>query len=108
MTLVDVCGPAHTPHVTIVYGDFEWDEEKAATNLAKHGVSFEEAATAIVDPNALFLADDSGDEERLVAIGISKQTRILFVVHVVRGERDRIVSARIATTAEESLYEQGS
>ena len=67
---------------TIVYGDFEWDDAKAASNLVKHGVSFEEAATAVVDPNALFLADDSADEQRLVAIGISKQTRILFVVHV--------------------------
>jgi uncharacterized DUF497 family protein len=45
---------------------------------------FEEAATALVDPNAIFLADAEADEERLVAIGMSKQTRILFVVHVVR------------------------
>jgi uncharacterized DUF497 family protein len=93
---------------TTVYGDFEWDDAKAAANLAKHGVSFEEAVTAIVDPNALFLADDSADEQRLVAIGISKQTRTLFVVHVERGERDRIISARVATPAEEALYEQGS
>jgi DNA-binding XRE family transcriptional regulator len=40
---------------TIVYGDFEWDEAKAATNLAKHGILFEEAVTAVVDPNAVFL-----------------------------------------------------
>jgi uncharacterized protein len=93
---------------TVLYGDFEWDDEKAAFNQAKHGVSFEEAATALVDPNALFLADDSADEDRLVAIGMSKQTRVLFVVHVVRGERDRIVSARLATDAEEAIYEQGS
>jgi uncharacterized protein len=91
---------------TVLYGDFEWDEAKAETNIAKHGVSFEEAATALVDPDALFLADDSGDEERLVAIGMSRQSRILFVVHVIRGERDRIISARVATSAEESLYEQ--
>ncbi|MDQ3298682.1 MAG: BrnT family toxin [Myxococcota bacterium] len=93
---------------TIVYGDFEWDDAKAAANVAKHGVSFEEAATALVDPNAIFVADDATDEARLVAIGMSKQTRILFVVHVVRGERDRIVSARAATSAEELFYEQGS
>jgi len=92
---------------TVVYGDFEWDEAKAATNLAKHGVSFEEAVTAVVDPKAVFFADDAADEQRLVAIGISKQTRILFVVHIVRGERDRIISARVATYAEEALYEQG-
>ena len=70
---------------TIVYGDFEWDDAKAAQNLAKHGISFEEAVTAVVEPNALFLADDSGSEQRLVAIGISEQTRVLFVVHVERG-----------------------
>ncbi len=93
---------------TVVYGDFEWDEAKAEANLAKHGVSFEEATTALVDPNAIFLADGSGDEERLVAIGMSKQSRMLFVVHVVRGQRDRIISARAATRAEESLYEQDS
>jgi uncharacterized protein len=93
---------------TIVYGDFEWDEAKAEANVAKHGVSFEEAATALVDPNAIFLAENSADEERFVAIGMSLRTRILFVVHVVRGERDRIISARVATTAEEALYEQGS
>ena len=71
-------------------------------------MSFEEAATALVDPNAIFLADDSADEERLVAIGMSQQARVLFVVHIVRGERDRIMSARVASTAEEVLYEQGS
>ena len=92
---------------TIVYGDFEWDEAKAQANLAKHGVSFEEAVTAVVDPNAVFLADDAADEQRLVAIGMSTQTRILFLVHVERGERDRIISARVATPAEETLYEQG-
>lgn len=52
---------------TVLYGDFEWDDAKAASNQAKHGVSFEEAVTALVDPNAVFLADDSADEARLVA-----------------------------------------
>jgi hypothetical protein len=93
---------------SIVYGDFEWDDAKAATNLTKHGISFEEAVTAVVDPNAVFLADGSGSEERLVAIDMSKQIRALFVVHVERDQRDRIISARVATRAEETLYEQGS
>jgi len=93
---------------TVVYGDFEWDDAKAASNLTKHGISFEEAVTAVVDPNAVFLADDSGSEQRLVAIGMSKQVRVLFVVQVERGQRDRIISARVATRAEENLYEQGS
>ena len=93
---------------TIVYGDFEWDDAKAAANLAKHGISFEEAVTAVVDPNAVFLADDSGSEPRLVAVGRSRRTRVLFVVHVERGQRDRIISARVATRAEETLYDKGS
>lgn len=54
---------------TIVHGDFEWDDAKAATNLTKYGISFEEAVTAVVAPNARVLADDSGGEQRLVAIG---------------------------------------
>ena len=63
--LARACVQAHTASVaTIVYGDFEWDDAKAATNLSKHGISFEEAVTAVVDPNALFLADDSGSEQR--------------------------------------------
>lgn len=62
----------------------------------------------LVDPNALFLADDAGAEQRLVAIGMSEQMRILFVVHIERGQRDRIIRARVATRAEETLYEQGS
>lgn len=104
-----VCVQAHTSTVAIVvYGDFEWDEVKAATNLAKHGISFEEAVTAVVDPNAVFLADDAGIEQRLVAIGMSQQMRILFVVHIERGQRDRVISARVATRAEETFYEQGS
>jgi uncharacterized DUF497 family protein len=93
---------------TIVYGDFEWDAEKAEENLTKHGVSFEEAATALVDPRAVFLSDESGGEERFVAIGMSEQARVLFVVHVERGARDRIISARAATTAEEAIYAESS
>ena len=74
--------------------------------LETHLLTAQECASQ----QAVILVDDSGDanEERLVAIGISKQTRTLFVVHVVRGERDRIISARVATSAEESFYEQGS
>jgi uncharacterized protein len=99
----------HTVWVaTILYGDFEWDDAKAEANVAKHGVSFEEAPTAFVDPNGSSSLMISADEERLVAIGMSQQTRVLFVVHVSRGERDRIISARVASAAEEVLYEQGS
>jgi uncharacterized DUF497 family protein len=88
---------------TVVSGDFEWDERKARANLAKHGISFEEAATVFADPRVLFV-DDGGSEGRLVAIGLSVRLGVLCVVHVQRGERDRIISARRATAADEALY----
>lgn len=92
---------------TVVEGDFEWDSEKAASNLVKHGVSFPEAATVFADPLAVYLDDGSG-LGNMVVIGTSLQERILCVVHVERGERDRIISARPATSGEREVYESGA
>jgi uncharacterized DUF497 family protein len=61
---------------TIAHGDFEWDDAKAESNLTKHAVSFEEAATVFADQNVLFL-DDGGGDERLVALGLSARARVL-------------------------------
>ena len=90
--------------------DFEWDSAKAAANVRKHGVSFEEAATVIRDP---FSAtghdpDHSVVEERFVTFGLSTQNRLLTVAHTEQ-ERDtiRIISARLATTGEREIYEEG-
>jgi len=91
---------------TVVEGDFEWDSVKAAANLVKHGVSFAEAATVFADPLAVYLDDGSGIG-RMVVIGTSLRERVLYVVHVERGERDRIISARSATAAERGVYETG-
>lgn len=91
---------------TVVEGDFEWDSRKAESNLAKHGVSFYEAATVFADPFAVYLDDGSGGG-RVVAIGTSLRERLLFVVHVERGARDRIISARPATSGEREVYESG-
>ena len=91
---------------TIVEGDFEWDSKKAASNVAKHGISFAEAATVFADPMAVYLDDGSGTE-RMVVIGSSLRSRVLYVVHVQRGERDRLISARRATPAERDVYELG-
>lgn len=91
---------------TVVEGDFEWDSVKAAANLAKHGVSFAEAATVFADPLAVYLDDGSGIG-RMVVVGMSLRERLLYVVHVERGERDRIISARPATAAERAVYETG-
>lgn len=91
---------------TVVEGDFEWDSTKAASNLAKHGVSFPEAATVFADPFAVYLDDGSGIGN-MVVIGTSLRERILCVVHVERGGRDRIISARGATAGERDVYESG-
>jgi len=91
---------------TVVEGDFEWDSDKAASNLAKHGVSFSEATTVFADPFAVYLDDGSGIG-RMVVIGTSLRDRLLYVVHVERGDRDRLVSARPATSGERDVYETG-
>ena len=61
---------------TVIEGDFEWDEEKARSNLEKHGVSFPEAATIFADPAAVYLDDGSGTD-RMVVIGTSLRERVL-------------------------------
>ena len=71
---------------TVIDGDFEWDEHKAASNVATHGVSFPEAATVFADPAAVYLDDGSGTD-RMVVIGTSLRDRVLYVVHVERGRR---------------------
>ena len=91
---------------TVIEGSFEWDSDKAEANIAKHGVSFPEAATVFADPFAVYLDDGSG-EGRMVVIGTSLRQRVLYVVHVEQGERDRIISARLATSAERTVYENG-
>lgn len=83
---------------------FEWDAAKAAANKRKHGVSFEEAATAFLDPLARIFddPDDARGEQRLLLSGMSAKNRLVIVVHVERGDRLRIISARLATRRERS------
>jgi uncharacterized DUF497 family protein len=88
---------------TVVNGDCEWHSDKAESNLAKHGVAFEEAMTVFADPTLAYLDDGSGSG-RLLALGMSNQGRLLAVVYVDRGKRDRIVSARPATRTETDTY----
>jgi len=87
---------------------FIWDKIKAESNKAKHGISFEEAATVFVlDEQETFIDDEhSYDEERLIIIGLSQALRVLTVVHCWR-ESDaviRIISARKATQVEHKLW----
>ncbi|MCW5969262.1 MAG: BrnT family toxin [Blastocatellales bacterium] len=81
---------------------FEWDEKKAVTNLTKHGVSFEEAATVFGDPlsDAFDDPDHSVKEQRFLIIGTSEQGRMLIVAHTDDGEVIRIISAREPTAGE--------
>ena len=88
---------------------FEWDPQKATTNLRKHGVSFDEAATVFED-NLSLTGDDpdhSADEERLITFGVSSAERLLVVCHTERSEGIRIISARLATRSERKWYEEG-
>jgi hypothetical protein len=86
---------------------FEWDPQKAKSNLKKHGVSFEEASTAFQDILSLTIDDPlhSIDEERVVLIGMSNKNRLLVVVHTEREDNIRIISARKATKEERESYE---
>lgn len=88
---------------------FEWDEAKARANRQKHGVSFEEAATAFLDLHARVYDDpDSSDiEERFLLVGLSAARRALLVVHGARAQRLRIISARCATRVERRRFEEG-
>ena len=88
--------------------EFEWDRQKAASNLAKHGVSFEEAATVFGDPLGRVVADPrhSSEEERFVLLGFSRDKRLLAVMFVDRGESIRLISARVATRRERRDYEE--
>ncbi|WP_342361997.1 BrnT family toxin [Terrarubrum flagellatum] len=85
--------------------DFEWDDVKARANLAKHGVSFEEAKKAFDDPWAFTRYDDRFDygEDRYVVVGQSA-SRILTIVYTERGERIRIIAAWPATRDEADAY----
>lgn len=88
----------------------EWDPKKARQNLRKHKVSFEEATTVFRDTLSSTIEDSlhSESEERLVTIGVSNRLRILVVVHTDRGDRLRIISARLATAHERRIYEEGN
>ncbi|HJZ82193.1 MAG TPA: BrnT family toxin [Pyrinomonadaceae bacterium] len=87
--------------------EFEWDPKKAEANVAKHEVSFAEAATVFFDPLSLTVLDPlhSGDENRFVITGVSNHNRHLVVVHSDRGDKIRIISARLATSGERKKYE---
>ena len=87
---------------------FVWDREKAAANLRKHGVDFEEAATAFGDPLSITIPDPdhSVGEERWLLVGHSGAGRLLVVAHTERGDEIRLINARLATRRERDTYEE--
>lgn len=86
---------------------FEWNQGKAASNIKKHGVSFDEAVTVFWDENALIIndPDHSEDEDCFILLGMSENLRILVVIHCERGDTIRLISARTATKQERKQYE---
>ena len=88
---------------------YEWDPTKAAANLTKHKVSFDEATSVFTDPLALTFddPDHSLDEKRFITIGTSSKQRIMFLAHADRGEDHvRIIHARPATKTEAHAYQE--
>ncbi len=92
--------------------EFDWDPFKALANIRKHGVSFDEAATVLLDPLALTVYDEahSDQEERWFTLGLDARGKLLAVAHtyemtVLGNVRIRIISARIATPSERRFYE---
>jgi uncharacterized protein len=88
---------------------FEWDPKKAEKNFKKQNVSFQEAATVFDDPLAMTFQDPdhSVEEERQLTFGQSLQRRLVVVSHTMRGNRTRIITARLMDRNERVIYEKG-
>jgi uncharacterized DUF497 family protein len=84
----------------MTYIRFEWDEKKNRANIKKHNISFEEAKTVFYDENARLISDPghSNGEDRFILLGISRNVKILVVVHIYKEQDEliRIISARKA------------
>ena len=89
---------------------FEWDEHKAESNLKAHGVSFQEATTVFADPLSITIPDPdhSSVEMRSLDLGLSYLGRLLVVSYTERGNKIRLISARLATRNERKQYEEAT
>lgn len=90
--------------------DFEWDETKAAANVGKHAITFDEAQTVFADPLFVDFYDPghSDEEPRYLIIGRSHAGRLLLVSYTERDGKTRLISARLATRREQRDYEEGT
>ncbi|MEH2108045.1 BrnT family toxin [Nostoc sp.] len=86
---------------------YQWDRDKAAANLRKHGVDFADAVTVFSDDLAITITDERFDEERFITIGIDGFNRVLVIVYTWRNDEIRLISARKATRYEQKQYEEG-
>jgi uncharacterized DUF497 family protein len=86
---------------------YQWDRNKALTNLNKHGVDFADAVSVFSDELAITIFDARFEEERFITIGIDLLSRILVVVYTMRDDEIRLISARKATRNERRQYEEG-
>ena len=86
---------------------YQWDRDKAAANLRKHGVDFADAVTVFSDNLAITITDERFDEERFITIGIDAFSRVLVVVYTWRNDEIRLISAHKATRYELKQYEEG-
>lgn len=84
------------------FEEFEWDENKALLNMDKHGITFEEAATAVVEPHLEYESNRHGESRVLAICPLS--SRIIAVAYTVREHRCRIISARVARANEQRAY----
>jgi hypothetical protein len=85
--------------------DFEWDPAKAKANFTKHGIPLADAVSVLEDDLALTILDPySEEEERLITLGMDSLGRLLVVVYIWRGERIRLISARLAIPQERQQY----
>jgi len=85
---------------------YQWDPNKAKSNLKKHSVSFADAVGVFEDENAITIEDEHESENRFITIGRDFLRRILVVVYTFRGVIIRIISARKATARERKIYEE--
>jgi uncharacterized DUF497 family protein len=84
--------------------NFEWDCQKAASNIKKHGIAFAEAAMVFYDESAITIQDAALGEERFITLGMDSLARVVVVVYTWRGDCVRIISARKATPGERREY----
>ncbi|MDX2211823.1 MAG: BrnT family toxin [Oculatellaceae cyanobacterium bins.114] len=85
---------------------YQWNRDKAAVNLRKHGIDFADATSVFSDDLAITIPDERFDEERFVTIGVDAFGRVLVVVYTMRNDEIRIISARKATRQERQQYEE--